>query len=29
VIITTGERTVLEYLLRPIMLNFARAWREE
>ena len=29
VIITTGERTALEYLLRPVMLNFARAWLEE
>ena len=29
VIITTGERTALEYLLRPVMLNFVRAWLEE
>ena len=28
-VIVTGERTVMEYLLRPITLSFARSWREE
>ena len=29
VLIITGERTLVDYLLRPVMDSFARAFREE
>jgi hypothetical protein len=29
VFIATGDRTMLEYLYRPIAESFAKAWREE